>query len=79
MTAMARSVYSDTGRDPADLLQERFGSPALIEEYLLDAFVPAVFDETMTGGEERDRSAWTADQVGRWLGFSPGTWNDGKP
>jgi len=68
MTAMARSVYSDTGRDPAELLQERFGSPALIEEYLLDAFVPAVFDET-TGGGGRGRSAWTADQVGRWLGF----------
>ncbi|MGH3808741.1 MAG: NACHT domain-containing protein [Pseudonocardiaceae bacterium] len=72
MTAMARSVYSDPGRDPAELLQERFSSPAPIEEHLLDAFIPAVFGETVTDGEDRGKPAWTADQARRWLGFLAG-------
>lgn len=67
MTAMARSVYSDTHRSPAKL--KHFSSPEQIEEHLLDAFIPAVFDETVTGGEDRGKSAWTADQVRRWLVF----------
>ncbi|MFJ3670434.1 NACHT domain-containing protein [Streptomyces sp. NPDC090106] len=44
MVALARAVYSDTSRDPSELLdQERFTSVASVEEHLLKAFVPAAF------------------------------------
>lgn len=66
MVAMARSVYSDTGHDPAELLQERFNSPAAIEAHLLDAFIPVVF--TVAPGKEHE-SSWTANEVRPWLAF----------
>jgi len=44
MVALARTVYGDTSRDPAELLDPaRFPASEDIEEHLLDAFVPAAF------------------------------------
>ncbi|MEV7321014.1 NACHT domain-containing protein [Streptomyces sp. NPDC093970] len=44
MVAMARAVYGDTSRDPAELLDPgRFASPAAVEEHLLGAFLPAAY------------------------------------
>ncbi|NEB02272.1 NACHT domain-containing protein [Streptomyces sp. SID13726] len=44
MVSLARTVYGDTSRDPAELLDEtRFPSPDAVEEHLLGAFVPAAY------------------------------------
>ena len=44
MVSLARAVYGDTSRDPAELLDtERFPTPGAVEEHLLGAFVPAAY------------------------------------
>ncbi|MEV4744045.1 NACHT domain-containing protein [Streptomyces sp. NPDC049555] len=44
MVALARTVYGDASRDPAELTNAtRFPTAHSIEEHLLDAFVPAAF------------------------------------
>ncbi|MGW0581590.1 NACHT domain-containing protein [Streptomyces sp. NPDC002920] len=58
MVAMARAVYGDTGKDPADLLEERFADPAVLEQHLLEAFVPAAFTDSPYAERARD-----------WLGY----------
>ncbi|GED90723.1 NACHT domain-containing NTPase [Streptomyces sp. 6-11-2] len=60
MVAMARTVYDDTRTDPAELLAPRFHDPAILEQHLLDAFVPAAF---------RDAPSANGDDARRWLGF----------
>lgn len=56
MTGLARITYSDTSRDPAELLDHRrFPTRAAIEGHLLDQFVPAVTDHS--------------EQTARWLAF----------
>ncbi|MFJ8004884.1 NACHT domain-containing protein [Streptomyces fagopyri] len=55
MVALARTVYSDTSRDPAELLDTaRFPTAGDIEEHLLDAFVPSAFAD---GGPRRAAEA----------------------
>ncbi|WP_413759480.1 NACHT domain-containing protein [Streptomyces sp. MMBL 11-3] len=49
MVALARTVYGDTSRDPAPLLdRRRFPTVAAVEEHLLGAFVPAAFADAGT-------------------------------
>ncbi|MFI1970524.1 NACHT domain-containing protein [Streptomyces cinnamoneus] len=61
MVALARTVYGDTSRDPAELLDTaRFPTPASIEAHLLDAFVPAAFADAPGG-------TWRPDAAHRWL------------
>ncbi|WP_327277085.1 NACHT domain-containing protein [Streptomyces sp. NBC_01224] len=56
MTGLARITYSDTSRDPAELLDHRrFPTRAAIEDHLLDQLVPAVTDHS--------------EQTTRWLAF----------
>ncbi|EGX59078.1 hypothetical protein SZN_14646 [Streptomyces zinciresistens K42] len=51
MVALARTVYGDRTRDPAELLDRvRFPTGAHIEEHLLEAFVPAAFTDTGAHG-----------------------------
>ncbi|MGW0577358.1 NACHT domain-containing protein [Streptomyces sp. NPDC002920] len=46
MVALARAVYSDTSRDPSELLDPvRFPTVDAVEEHLLGAFVPAAFTD----------------------------------
>lgn len=60
MVALARTVYGDASRDPAELRDpERFPTAASVEEHLLDAFVPAAF-----GGVD---GRWSPDAAHRWL------------
>lgn len=68
MTSLARAAYSDTDADPTELLDDRFTDPAVIEDYLLDAFIPAVFPEHPTERSVRHHR-WKASQVQRWLAF----------
>ncbi|GGM14369.1 hypothetical protein GCM10010129_68220 [Streptomyces fumigatiscleroticus] len=45
MTALARTAYSDTGGDPAELLDgRRFPTRASLEDHLVDQLIPAVAD-----------------------------------
>lgn len=61
MVALARTVYGDTCRDPAELLDTgRFPTAEHIEEHLLDAFVPAAFGDAPGG-------IWRTDAACRWL------------
>lgn len=58
MVYLARTIYSDTpGHDPAELLDPiRFPTAKAIEDYLLDAFIPAVYQQphpTQTGLRKR--------------------------
>ncbi|WP_413754291.1 NACHT domain-containing protein [Streptomyces sp. R-74717] len=56
MTGLARITYSDTSRDPAELLDHRrFPTREAIEDHLLDQLVPAVTDHS--------------EQTTRWLAF----------
>ncbi|MBQ1118317.1 NACHT domain-containing protein [Streptomyces anulatus] len=56
MTGLARITYSDTPRDPAELLDHRrFPSRAAIEDHLLGQLVPAVTDQS--------------ERTARWLMF----------
>lgn len=60
MVALARTVYGDDSRDPAELRDPaRFPTAARVEEHLLEAFVPAAF-----GGAD---GTWSPDAAHRWL------------
>lgn len=61
LVAMARAVYGDTGRDPAELLQDRFADPAVLERHLLEAYVPAAFADSPY-----------AQRASRWLSYLAG-------
>ncbi len=63
MVALARTVYGDTSRDPAELRDTgRFPTAGHVEEHLLEAFVPAAFGEN-----GRSDAAWSPDAAHRWL------------
>ncbi|WP_221348326.1 NACHT domain-containing protein [Streptomyces beigongshangae] len=63
MVALARTVYGDASRDPAELGDTaRFPTAGHIEEHLLDAFVPAAF-----GGAGPGNGPWSPDAAHRWL------------
>ncbi|MFI9237626.1 helix-turn-helix domain-containing protein [Streptomyces sp. NPDC053079] len=72
MVTLARAVYSDTpGHDPVSLLDTgRFGSPAELEEHLLDNFVAAVYrprpEHRPGGGARRDVEP---ERARYWLGY----------
>ncbi|MEU9289902.1 hypothetical protein AB0D57_35915 [Streptomyces sp. NPDC048275] len=56
MASLARTAYSETARDPSELLDGvGFPTEASIEDHLLDQLIPAVSDEP--------------EQATRWLGF----------
>ncbi|MCC3774648.1 NACHT domain-containing NTPase, partial [Streptomyces sp. UNOB3_S3] len=64
MVALARTVYEDASRDPAELANTtRFPTARSIEEHLLDAFVPAAFSDT----HDSHRRTWQPDAAHRWL------------
>ncbi|MGW1975450.1 NACHT domain-containing protein [Streptomyces sp. NPDC001889] len=63
MVALARTVYGDTSRDPAELADtERFPTAGSIERHLLDAFVPAAFADA-----EGTEGVWRPEAAHRWL------------
>ncbi|MEU9189613.1 NACHT domain-containing protein [Streptomyces sp. NPDC048484] len=81
MVALARTVYGDTSRAPAELADaDRFPTAGHIEEHLLAAFVPAAFGEAgrvggtwnpdATSNSDATLSsdtAWSPDAAHRWL------------
>ncbi|MEU2872164.1 NACHT domain-containing protein [Streptomyces olivoreticuli] len=71
MVALARTVYSDSpGHDPSELLDTtRFASPEALQDHLLAAFVPAVYDPTPTGRGTGHRPRWHPERAQRWLEY----------
>jgi hypothetical protein len=72
MITLARAIYSDNPeRDPADLLDtDRFRSPRDLENHLLGAFIPAVYQNQ--SGDQRPGSRYRRCQAARaerWLGY----------
>lgn len=73
MVVLARTIYSDTpDRDPAELLDtHQFGTAQALEDHLLSAFLPAVYQHPPPDrrfGHPRYRS-WDPDRVQYWLGY----------
>ncbi|MBA2807885.1 NACHT domain-containing protein [Streptomyces sp. KM273126] len=67
MVSLARTVYSDTVADPADLLDaDRFHSVRALERHLLSAYVDAVYGAESLRG---DRTRWPAADARRWLAY----------
>ncbi|MBT2510591.1 NACHT domain-containing protein [Streptomyces sp. ISL-98] len=73
MVVLARTVYSDTpDRDPAELLDtHQFGTAQDLEDHLLGAFVPAVYQHPPLDRRfsHRGYRSWDPDRVQHWLGY----------
>lgn len=69
MVFLARTIYSAPARrDPAELLNTAvFRSTQHLENYLLDAFIPAVYGENTD--TKRQTPRWRSGQAQRWLGY----------
>lgn len=68
MVYLARTVYSDTpDRDPAELLDStRFPTTEAIEDHLLDAFIPAVYQQSHSIQPSHRRQSWDPADAHRW-------------
>ncbi|WP_268872281.1 TIR domain-containing protein [Kutzneria albida] len=62
MVGLARTIYSDgPGPEPLELFDtKRFPTPESLETHLLDAFVPAAYQE---------KPRWNPENTQQWLGF----------
>ncbi|MEV4976783.1 NACHT domain-containing protein [Streptomyces scopuliridis] len=72
MVSLARTIYSDAPRrDPEKLLH--FPTPEALQDHLLAAFVPAVYQPAPNDDREADSpphgSHWTPQQAQHWLGY----------
>ncbi|MFE7075305.1 NACHT domain-containing protein [Streptomyces sp. NPDC057620] len=68
MVTLARTVYGDTSRDPAELRDTgRFPTAGHVEEHLLEACVPAAFGATASGAAGQGCGTWSPDAAHRWL------------
>jgi hypothetical protein len=75
MLSLAREIYnplpdagSDALREPVELCSPAITSRELVEQHLLDAFVPTAYRRS-SAGPGRQRRFWTAKQAERWLVF----------
>ena len=69
MVYLARTIYSDTlHHDPAELLNPtRFPTTEAIEDHLLDAFVPAVYQQPRPSRTGHRKQPWDdAAKAHRW-------------
>ncbi|TJZ57368.1 serine protease [Streptomyces piniterrae] len=71
MVGLARTIYSGTpGHHPSELLDtERFTSAKALQDHLLAAFLPAVYDPTPTRRGISRRCRWKPERAERWLGY----------
>ncbi|WP_216372992.1 NACHT domain-containing protein [Streptomyces tailanensis] len=73
MVVLARTVYSDVpDHDPSELLDtHQFGTAQNLEDHLLGAFVPAVYEHPPLDQRfsHRDYRSWDTDRVQHWLGY----------
>jgi DNA-binding SARP family transcriptional activator len=74
MVDLARTAYANPETDPGELCDtDRFGDSELIEDHLLDAYVPASYAHRPTPPTTHDRPVtprtYDPRQAERWLGF----------
>jgi hypothetical protein len=68
MVSLARVIYGDNAREPAELLGADFADPGSIAEHLLNELIPAVYpDVPPRRGDQPTR--WQAADVMEWLTF----------
>lgn len=69
MVGLARVIYSDSRyKDPSELLRSgMFATRGALEEHLLDAFVPAVYQLPLAGQGSRSQRQWSAANAQHWL------------
>ncbi|MGH3403803.1 MAG: NACHT domain-containing protein [Streptosporangiaceae bacterium] len=69
MVGLARAIYSDIrDADPTELLDNgRFASIELLENHLLDAFVPAAYQKPDPQPQSRRGQRYSAEDAQRWL------------
>jgi len=70
MVSLARAVYSDTpDHNPVDLLKtDRFDTVAGLQDHLLDAFIPAAYQDPLGDYPGRRLRQWDPAQAQHWLG-----------
>jgi DNA-binding SARP family transcriptional activator len=68
MVSLARAIYGDNPRDPAELLDHRFDDPAPIEDHLLRELIPAMYHDGPRHANER-HPRWQAEDVTSWLTY----------
>jgi hypothetical protein len=75
MVTLARAIYSPrpgdqpgTTRDPSELCDETMPDVFTVAQYLLDAFIPAVYRQ-LGDWHERRRVRWPSPKAERWLTF----------
>jgi len=68
MVSLARVIYGDNPREPAELLGANFSDPGSIAEHLLNELIPAVYPDVppRRGGTS---TRWQAPDVMEWLTF----------
>ncbi len=74
MVDLARTAYAQPETDPGELCDtDRFGGPELIEDHLLDAYLPTSYAHRPTPPAPHDRPitprTYDLPQAERWLGF----------
>jgi len=68
MVSLARAIYGDNPRDPAELLDRQSRDPARIEDHLLSEFVPAMYYDRPSRTDRR-HVRWHTDDVTSWLSY----------
>jgi hypothetical protein len=75
MLSLAREIYSPPPsadqrptRDPSELFSSSVSSREMVEQYLLDAYIPAAYRH-LTSGSGKRRGSWPASDAERWLMF----------
>ena len=75
MLSLAREIYNPRPgtysghlRNPAELCAPAMTSRGLIEQHLIDAFIPAAYRSFPSAPERRQRP-WSSSDAGRWLTF----------
>jgi hypothetical protein len=68
MVWLARVIYGDNPRDPAELLGANFSSPSSIADHLLNELIPAVYPDVPPNRDDPP-ARWQATDVVEWLTF----------
>jgi DNA polymerase III delta prime subunit len=68
MISLARTIYGENPRDPAELLEEPLQNFVTLEQHLLDQVIPATYPDRHDQSPGR-RVLWNADEVTSWLTF----------
>jgi hypothetical protein len=71
MVSLARSIYSETPADPAELLDaDRFPDAATMSDHLFDQFVKTAYEYPSSDRlHDKHNKSWRPEDARRWLSF----------